>query len=102
MEFTGIIKKEVSFRTGIGAATGKPWRIATYVIESEGPYPQSMVFDVSDGESNRIDRLKIREGKKMTVYFDIRANEWQGKYFNRIQVYEAREEQPEQQPEQEQ
>lgn len=90
MEFVGIIKKELGARSGVSASTGKPWRIASYVIETEEQYPKSMCFDVSDGDSGRIARLGIQEGKKMRIFFDITANEYQGKYYNRIQAYDAR------------
>lgn len=89
MEIQGRIKKELDIRTGI-SNEGNPWRIASYVIETEEDYPKSLVFDVSDGTSGRIARLNIKEGKLMKVYFDTKAAEYNGKWYNRVQAYDAR------------
>ena len=49
-----------------------------------------MAFDVSDGESGRIERLGIRTGLVMKVYFDIDAREKDGRWYNTIRAFDAR------------
>lgn len=90
MEIEGVIIKVLPERTGTSQATGQPWRMAEYVIQTEEQYQKRMCFTVSDGGGGRIQRLNIQEGKRYRVYFDIDAQEYQGRWFNRIQAYDAR------------
>lgn len=89
MEITGIITHQLPVREGT-TKTGTPWKIASFVLETLESYPKHMAFDVSDGTSGRIDRLNITVGKKYTVYFDIDAHSYDGKWFNSIRAYDAR------------
>lgn len=89
MEITGKIYAALPEREG-ESANGK-WRMASYVLQTEGAYPYYFAFDVADGSEGRIQRLNIKEGKRMTVYFDIRAHEYQGKWYNQVRAYDARE-----------
>lgn len=100
MEIKGRIYKELGVREGTSASTGRPWKIASYVLETIEQYPKRMSFEVSDGETGRIARLNIKEGKVMTIFFDISASEYQGRWYNRITCWDAREAegQPQAQP----
>lgn len=90
MEIEGIITRVLPERTGTSHA-GKPWRMASYVLETIEQYPKHIMFDVSDGDSGRIARLNIQEGKRMRIFFEIDAREWEGKWFNSIRAWDARE-----------
>lgn len=88
MEISGIIIEEVGIRQGEGQ--NGSWKMASYVIETIERYPRKMVFDVSDGSSGRIERLGIKQGMRMKVFFDINARQFEGKWFNSVQAYDAR------------
>lgn len=88
---TGIIKHVLPERTGTSTKTGEPWRIASYVLETTDRYPQRIMFEVSDGTQGRIARLGLQEGKKYKVFLDFSASEYDGKWYNRVSAYEARE-----------
>lgn len=90
MEIQGKIIQELGLREGVSSVTGKPWKMAGYVIETQEAYPKRMAFDVSDGESGRIERLGIRTGLVMKVYFDIDAREKDGRWYNTIRAFDAR------------
>ena len=89
MEIEGIIIKDLGVRTGT-SQRGEPWKMATYVIETIEPYPKRIVFDVSDGTQGRIERLGIKEGMRMRVFFDIHAREHNGRWYNSVQAFDAR------------
>lgn len=89
MEIQGIIKHVLPVREGVSA--NGAWKTASYVIETEERYPRRLVFDVRDGREGRIARLKIQEGKRMKVWFDVDANEYQGRWYNNITAWDARE-----------
>lgn len=88
MEIEGIITKVLPERSG--TSEKGPWRIAEYVLETVEQYPKHMCFSVSDGTGGRIARLNIKEGGRYKVYFEIDANEYQGRWYNRITAYDAR------------
>lgn len=92
MEVTGEIYKCLPVREG--SSQRGAWKVASYVLKTEGNDPHFITFDVFDGQDERIKRLDIQEGKRMTVYFDIRAHEYNGRWFNQIRAYDARDEKP--------
>ena len=91
MEIRGIIKKVLPERSGTSNRTGEPWRIASYVLETEERCPQRIMFEVSDGTQGRIARLNLQEGKIYKVFINFDASEYDGKWSNRVSAYEARE-----------
>lgn len=88
MEIEGNIIKNLGQRSGT-SQNGNEWTVATYLLETIESYPKKMLFEVMG--KDRIDRLAIKEGKRMKVYFDINAHEYEGKYFNQIRAWDARE-----------
>lgn len=89
MEIEGFIVQELPVKSG--TSDKGPWRIASYVLETMESFPKRMVFEVSDGMEGRIARLNIHKGKRMKIYFDINAREWQGRWFNTVRAYDAKE-----------
>ncbi len=47
-----------------------------------------MVFDVFGAE--RLQRFNIKSGDEVTVFFDIDAHEYQGRWFNNIRAFDVR------------
>lgn len=90
METEGKIIKVLGERSG-QSQEGRPWRIAEYVLETDGRFRRHIKFQVSDGMSQRIARLGLQEGKEVHIWFDIDAREYNGQWFNVISAYDARE-----------
>lgn len=90
MEVSGIIIAETGVREGT-SKSGRPWKMAGYVLETLEAYPKRIAFEVSDGDAGRIARLAIKQGKRMTVYFDVDAREYEGRWFNTVRAYDAKE-----------
>lgn len=88
MEIKGKIIAALPLREG-ESARGK-WKAQSYVLETEEMYPKHMVFDVFDGDTGRIDRLRITPGKSYNIYFDIDAHQHEGRWFNQIRAFDAR------------
>lgn len=88
MQLDGIIIEECGLTSGEGQ--NGPWKMARYVIETIERYPKRMVFDVSDGQSGRIERLGIKQGLRMRIFFDIDARQFEDKWYNSVHVYDAR------------
>jgi hypothetical protein len=55
------------------------------VTVKEGKYPQDIALECVQDKVNLLDGLK--EGQKVTVTFDIRGREYNGRYFNNLQAW---------------
>jgi hypothetical protein len=88
MEIEGMIIRELPIRQG--STERGPWKVASYVLETLESYPRRICFDVMDGSEGRIARLNIKAGKRMKIYFDINAHESQGRWFNSIRAFDAK------------
>ena len=90
MEITGKIIKVLDTRQGTSERGA--WMIASYLLETSGNYPKKMQFEVS-GE-DRIKRFNVNALMtaqcEVTVFFDIDAREWNGKWYNQIRAYDVR------------
>lgn len=85
MEITGKIIKVFPIQTGVSQRTGNAWARQSYVLETEGQYVRHCAFDVIGTE--RIQNMGINEGEVLTVFFDVDAREWQGKWYNSITAF---------------
>ena len=78
MEITGKITWVGPVASGVSKA-GKDWNKFNAVItEQEGEYPQSLCFEVFN------DKISIALGEVCTIHFQVKANEYQGKYYTNI------------------
>ena len=55
------------------------------VTVTEGKYPQDIILECVQDKINLLDGL--REGQTVTVTFDIRGREYNGRYFNNLQAW---------------
>ena len=57
-----------------------------FVIEvADGQYPQMVKFQLVQDKCNLIDGYN--EGEEISVDFDLRGREWNGKYFTNLQAW---------------
>ena len=89
MEFIGKIIAVLPAKSGIGKASGNEWKAQEYVIEDSmsGQYPRRMCFEVFGAD--RIAQFNIQQGQELKVYFDIDANQWQDRWFNRLRAWKV-------------
>jgi hypothetical protein len=78
MNITGKITWVGPVASGVSKA-GKDWNKFNAVItEQEGEYPQSLCFEVFN------DKISVQLGEVCTIHFQVKANEYQGKYYTNI------------------
>lgn len=87
MEITGKIIQVLEARGGTSARTGNPWKVQSYVLETEEQYPRRMVFEVF-GE-DQINQFNIQVGQVLTVSFNVDAHEYQGRWYNQIRAWKV-------------
>lgn len=77
MEFKGQVISVIN-KSGT-SKEGKSFEAYQFVVEEQiEQYPQSAVFDIFG------DRVKVPNiGDVVTIQFNMRASEWQGKYFGK-------------------
>ncbi len=56
-----------------------------FVIVTQEQYPQYVKFQLVQDRCSVID--KFNENDEITVFFDLRGREWQGKYFTNLQAW---------------
>ena len=66
------------------------------VIVEDGKYPQEINLEFVQDKVNLLNDLEI--GQEVTVTFDIRGREYNGRYFNNLQGWKIQTETPAQQP----
>jgi len=88
MEITGKIIAVLEARGGTSARTGSPWKMQDYVLETiNEQYPRRICFNVF-GE-DKITSMNIQQDEILTVYFDINAREYQGRWYNDIRAWKV-------------
>jgi single-strand DNA-binding protein len=58
-----------------------------FVIEVAGQYPQFIKFQLVQDRVDIVNAHKIDD--QVTVHFDLRGREWQGKYFTNLQAWKV-------------
>ncbi len=56
-----------------------------FVVTTEEQYPQDVKFEVIKDKTSMLDKYK--EGDQVKVSFNVRGNEYQGKYFVNLQAW---------------
>ena len=88
MELTGTIIAVLPAQSGVSQRTGNPWMSQDYVLEVPGQYPRRCTFRIF-GE-DRIKQFAIQQGEQnLTVYFDIDAHEYNGRWFTSIRGWKG-------------
>lgn len=87
MEAKGKIIAVLPLQSGTSKSSGKAWSSQQYVMEIPGDYPKKMCFQVFGAE--KIREAGINLGDTVSVNFDIDANEYNGKWFNRINAWKV-------------
>lgn len=85
MNFTGKITQISAIQSGT-SQTGNEWRRQTIVIEeATANYPNSVVVSAFNAKVDLLNGYKA--GDVVQVSFDLRAKEYNGKWFNDISLY---------------
>ena len=87
MEITGKIIVVMPAREGVSQSSGNPWKSQEYVIETQEMYPKKCCFNVFGAE--KIQQFNIQLGEMLTVSIEINANEYQGRWYNKINAWQV-------------
>ena len=85
LSLTGKLIAALPTQSGVSARSGNKWAKREYVISIPGQYERHFVFTVF-GE-DRLKDFNLRKDEEITVFFDIDAHEWNGRWFNEVRAY---------------
>lgn len=86
MEFIGVIKKKLPVQQGT-SKSGKNWMKQEIVIEELGKQYPNSICATAFGEKTLNDVGPFREGDVVKVQVDFKAQEWQGRFFNSLNLW---------------
>lgn len=87
MEITGKIIAVLPPKQGVSQSTGNAWMCQDYVLETQEMHPKKCCFNVFGAE--KIQQFNIQLGEMLTVSIEINANEYQGRWYNKINAWQV-------------
>lgn len=85
MEIVGKIVQVLPAQEGVSKSTGNPWKIQSYVLETQEQYPRKVCFEIF-GE-DRIKNNPCQLDDLVTVSFDIESREFNGRWYTSIRAW---------------
>ena len=88
MKVTGKIENILETQTGTSKA-GKEWKKTSFVVKTDDEYNNLYCFDVFGEE--KVDKFLQynSKGDVVDVEFNVKTNEWQGKYFTSLDAWKV-------------
>jgi hypothetical protein len=84
MEFNGTVVWKGETRTGQGK--NGEWKSLEFALEdTSGQYPRKACFEAGTKSHDYADKLKV--GDSVTVSYDVDANEYKGRYYNKLKAF---------------
>ena len=84
MEITGKVVSLLETITGV-SRTGNQWQKKEFVIETVGQYPKKVCFTLFGDKVSQCPK----EGQICTVSFDVKSNEYNGKWFTNLEAWKV-------------
>jgi len=58
----------------------------SFVIETKDQYPRKVCFELNP---TKVDLTKFSKGDTVDVFFNLKSNEWQGKWFTKAEAWKV-------------
>lgn len=88
MKVTGKIENILETQTGTSKA-GKEWKKTSFVVKTDDEYNNLYCFDVFGDEKVNNFLQYNSKGDVVDVDFNVKTNEWQGKYFTSLDAWKV-------------
>lgn len=93
-QLTGKIISLFDIKEGIAKSTGNKWMLQQFLFETIEQYPKKILLELFGEDKIKFHNLQI--GENVTVNFTINAREYNGKWYNSINVSNISKEAPQQ------
>ncbi len=84
MEVSGKIIAVLPAQEGV-SKTGNPWKVQSYVLETQEQYPKKVCFEIFGEDRIKNNPCKIDD--IVTVSFDIESREFNGRWYTSIRAW---------------
>lgn len=86
MKVTGTIKQILEVQTGT-TTQGKEWKKQSFLLDTGAEYNNLFCFDIFGEE--KVDNFNKfnKVGQAVDVDFNVKTNEWKGKYFTSLDAW---------------
>ena len=84
MEIVGKIIQVLPLQEGI-AKSGNPWKLQSYVLETQEQYPRKVCFEIFGEEKIKNNPCQVDD--IVTVSFDIESREFNGRWYTSIRAW---------------
>ena len=81
-----------------GVSQSGEWVNQSFVLETAGEYPERVVFEVFGAD--KINAANISVGDEVSIDFNFKAHEYNGRWFNSVSAWKVENETKKQNPEQ--
>ena len=88
MKVTGKIENILETQTGTSKA-GKEWKKTSFVVKTDDEYNNLYCFDVFGDEKVNNFLQYNSKGDVVDVDFNVKTNEWKGKYFTSLDAWKS-------------
>ena len=85
MEIVGKIISVLPEQSGVGKASGNPWKSQSYVLETQDQYPRKVCFELFGEDRIKANPCKIDD--LVTVSFDIESREFNGRWYTSVRAW---------------
>lgn len=84
MDIVGKIIQVLPEQSGM-SKTGNPWKVQSYVLETQEQYPRKVCFEIFGEERIKSNLCKVDD--VVTVSFDIESREFNGRWYTSIRAW---------------
>ena len=86
MEIEGKVIAVLGEKTGTSKASGKPWIVREYVLETKENFPKKVAFDFF---GDKAEQYKLSVGDEIRLSFDIESREYNGRWYTSIRGWKS-------------
>lgn len=86
MEISGKIIQVLPLQEGV-SKTGNPWKVQSYVLETQEQYPRKVCFEIFGEDKIKNNLCNIDD--IVTVSFDIESREFNGRWYTSIRAWKV-------------
>ena len=87
MEVSGKIIQKLPLQQGESKASGKPWALQGYVLETQEQFPRKVHFEIFGEQRIKDNPCDIDD--LVTVSFDIESREFNGRWYTSIRAWKV-------------
>ena len=87
MEISGKIIQKLPLQQGVSKASGNPWALQAYVLETQEQFPRKVHFEIFGEQRIKDNPCEIDD--LVTVSFDIESREFNGRWYTSIRAWKV-------------